>query len=155
MRGIFATWIALAATVLTITALFVWPGLLSITHCDPSKVPNELVNGRVYCHEPLRFPGNPNCTNRSNAEVTGPVSVTPFLGFTFRLSWVTNCGAMASAWNITLVDPNGTSYQHYAPYSGLPANPPLLWIAPDNESGVRFDPNHAPSLWALIEWEPA
>jgi hypothetical protein len=154
MRGILATWVALAATVLMITALFVWPGYLSITRCDPSKVPSESVDGRVYCHEPLQYPASP-CTNRSNVQVDGPVSTTPFLGFTFHLSWYTNCYAMVAAWNITVRDPNGTTYQHYAPYSGTPVTPPFLWIAPDNESGVRFDPNQNPPLWALVEWEPA
>ncbi len=102
------------------------------------------------------------CRNATfNQVADGPPVVTPLWGFTIRLSGYELCSSLGAGLNLTITEPNGSSYQHYAGLGGQPppsngtACPPsecsFLWFTPDNESGVSYDALRTPQLLALVE----
>jgi hypothetical protein len=137
-RAVAATFFAAAAGLLLFAVLFLWPGYLAITHCDPSRIPTVTVGGHTYCYvsatvQPVRLHYPPSCTNESQV-LSGPVESVAIWGYSFRLSSVYWCSATYGGLNFTVSEPNGTTVQHYALYSA-PFPHAITWVTPDNESG--------------------
>ncbi len=119
-----ATFSGLAATVIVIVLLFVWPGFLVTTHCNPSSGTSESVDGRTYCYVSVAVP------------LVGSYASHTVWGFTFRINELpTPAGGVL---NITVMEPNGTWYAGSLRNGGPPepSNYTTMWFTPDNESGV-------------------
>lgn len=151
MRSILAVWVALALAVLAITALFVWPGFLSApAQCNPFIAGDETVNDRTYCVTPANVAPE-QCANGTILPGQ-PTTWTSFWGHAFGLNWPGGWGCgLATGVGITVVYPNGTTYQGGIVLGG-PSTPHYgLWFAPDNETGVDWRGEHPV---AMVETGP-
>jgi len=171
MHDIVKALVLAGISVVTVTALFVWPGVVAPTTCEPFLLGHESVNGRTYCTAPLAVPVLPErfpseCP--TNWSMLGSAASTRSLGFTFHLSADVMCPEMNTYFFETLVnitEPNGTTVHGSAPgyfaCDYVPCNPrevtcpppPNLvstWVAPDYQTGVDFNNCRSPMFLGLV-----
>jgi hypothetical protein len=124
-RGLTVTLVAAAVMVVVIVLLFVWPGFLVTTHCNPSTGSSESVAGRTYCAVTVPLPRSP----------THYYANFSAWGFTFHLFVPPTPGFSGMTINVT--EPNGAEYSGGMGIGGPPrSNFTNMWFTPDNESGV-------------------
>lgn len=154
-------------SVLTVTVLFVWPGFLAITHCEPSQGSHETVNGTTYCTLAVPYPsgydpsthhnycpnatlppGGPNGT--PSPILCGPPQIVSAWGFTFRASQWLNPGVLTGGFIMNLTEPNGTTFMEP---TGLVAtvSTSYTWFAPNHMAGFDVNYSRAPQILALVE----
>lgn len=170
MREMARALLAAGLSVATVTVLFVWPGFLAPAVCEPLLLQHESVKGRTYCFAPPAVPVAPERWMADCLPVYTNltlVTATPLWGFTFRVWDYLECEGstlLGAGSLVNITEPNGTSYQHTVPIlywqaywpsppppiNGTPPRATLLWVAPENESGLSYDSYRTPQLLALV-----
>jgi hypothetical protein len=103
---------------------------------------------RTYCGQTVSVEGPEVLVNSTTWTYQGPTMNTAFLGFAFTL---TSVSAGLNGWlNVTIIEPNGTSY-HGGPFFGGPyPAAPDRWFTPDEEAGV-YEPGFMANVTLLVE----
>jgi hypothetical protein len=158
MRDVLAGWAAAAVAILAIGIVTLWPGGILVHSpsggCNPSGTANVTIEGTSYC---VALAPNPPGTCPVQG-VPPAVAWTRFWGYLFGLSYAyrSGCPSPTTAGNDTgpgplivggvgeavlnlwVISPSG-----YAGYTGTMVlgglAHPVVWIAPDGESGVDWN----------------